>query len=510
MRQNRGGGTVAKPKKPSATAQKKSGTGRKGVTLPDIPPSVADATSTAKTTSTDIPASVVGAAKAKVDDGRVAAAKSSAPKVAEAKPVESKAAKVTKPVPSEKAEKLKTKAQSETQKVSEPKKVEPTKPVETKPVGKKVEETRMTQPEIVKSTPTPVVEERRSTFLPVALGVGGAAVLGFLTSEFNWFGLRNDAGNTDFAAEISRQQEQIDALTAAQDAMEVPDISGITQDVGTLSTTVETLKSDIGAQISGMTDTLGGFEDRIAEVEKRPITGDSDAGKEAFAFFENKFTDLTASVEAQSADLAAKFEGLEASVQEQGASVVAQKEVIDGLVADAKSAEEAAEEAAKVANIQLAVAKITAAVNEGAPFAPALAELQAAGATDIPAVLAENAEAGVPSVDVLKAQFPAAANAALQVARVVAPSEEEAGVGGFLKRQLGARSVVPREGNSADAVLSRAEEAVRNGALNDAFSEIEALPPEAQEKLQDWLAAAQARQAAETAVQDLSQSLMAN
>ena len=580
---------MAKSKKPSAGAKRKTGGGRKGVTLPDIPKSVADATGTPKVAAAKASDAVSSSAKKAKDvvkeprkkepskitdavraEAKAAAAKAksvsetaskkvvdAAPKAAE---VKSAAASATAPKTAE----VKTPAPVEA-KVNTPSSLAKagtasaagSAAMATKSATKAdtsvIEKAGDTQvkstvpSEPARATPAPVAaqpvpEKRSGVFLPVALGVGGAAVLGFLTSEFNWFGLRDDGGNTDFAAEISRQQEEIDALKAAQAAIELPDVSAISGEVSTLAGDVETLKTDLGAQITGVETKIGevtsevgnfrssltGVEERIADVEKRQISGDSEAGKAAFEFYEKKFDGLTATVVAQGAAMTSqvnelstsveerssameeRFDGLQASVQEQGAAVAAQKEVIDGLVAEAKSAEDAAAEAAKVANIQVAVAKITSAVNKGEPFALAIAELEAAGATDIPAVLTENAEEGVPSIDTLKADFPDAANAALQVARQVAPSEEEAGVGGFLKRQLGARSVVPREGNSPNAVLSRAEEAVRNGALDKAFAEIDALPDEAKEKLQDWLASAQARQAAETAVQDLSQSLMAN
>jgi hypothetical protein len=84
------------------------------------------------------------------------------------------------------------------------------------------------------------------------------------------------------------------------------------------------------------------------------------------------------------------------------------------------------------------------------------------------------------------------------------------GVGGFLKRQLGARSVAPRDGSDPDAVLSRAEAAVRDGRVGAALTELETLPPEVQSAMEDWLAQARTRADAEQAVQDLSERLTAN
>ena len=84
------------------------------------------------------------------------------------------------------------------------------------------------------------------------------------------------------------------------------------------------------------------------------------------------------------------------------------------------------------------------------------------------------------------------------------------GIGGFFKQQLGARSVAPRDGDDPDAILSRAEAAMRDGRLADALAEVKALPPEAQEPLSEWLSDAQARHDAQDAVQTLTQRLTAN
>jgi hypothetical protein len=51
---------------------------------------------------------------------------------------------------------------------------------------------------------------------------------------------------------------------------------------------------------------------------------------------------------------------------------------------------------------------------------------------------------------------------------------------------------------------------VRDGRLADAITEIEALPEGAKAPMGDWLADAQARQAAQDAVQTLTQRLTAN
>jgi hypothetical protein len=116
--------------------------------------------------------------------------------------------------------------------------------------------------------------------------------------------------------------------------------------------------------------------------------------------------------------------------------------------------------------------------------------------------------AGVATLAELSAAFPEAARAALTAAREA--SGESEGLGGFLRTQLGVRSLEPQEGDSADAVLSRAEAALRDGRLTDALAEVAALPEAGQAALAEWTARAETRQDAVAAAEELAQSLTAN
>ena len=80
----------------------------------------------------------------------------------------------------------------------------------------------------------------------------------------------------------------------------------------------------------------------------------------------------------------------------------------------------------------------------------------------------------------------------------------------WLQRQLGARSVTPRDGGDADAILSRAEAALTQGQLDRALQEIDALPDAAKAPLADWQAAVAARLAATQAVDAIAAELTSN
>ena len=306
-------------------------------------------------------------------------------------------------------------------------------------------------------------EKSGSVFWPLVLGGVIAAALGFVASEMNVLNTRVDT--TEMKSTLDQQAEQIAALEASK-PVAAPDLSGIE------------------AQIAALDETVMEFETRLAELENRPVAQ----------------SDGTA---APAADYSQELAALQSSVE-------AQKAEIDRLLENALSVEEATAEAARRAAVQNALTKITAALNTGGGYDPALADLSQAGVQDVPEALAVPADSGVATLLSLQTEFPNNARAALSAARAAGVDEGDGGAVGFLRRQLGARSVEPREGSDPDAVLSRAEAAVREGRLTDALTEIETLPPEAQAAMESWLSDARARVEAEAAVQDLSQRLTAN
>ena len=68
----------------------------------------------------------------------------------------------------------------------------------------------------------------------------------------------------------------------------------------------------------------------------------------------------------------------------------------------------------------------------------------------------------------------------------------------------------PREGDDPDAILSRAEAAVRSDDISTALAEIAALPQAGQDVLADWSAKAQTRADALAAFAELSAQINSN
>ena len=153
-----------------------------------------------------------------------------------------------------------------------------------------------------------------------------------------------------------------------------------------------------------------------------------------------------------------------------------------------------------------ALTRIRTALDTGSAFAPALGDLERAGMS-APDALQEVAETGAPTQADLQERFAPAARAALATVRKAGEDGEDAGFWTFMSDQLGARSLERREGPGADAILSRAEDDVRQGKLESALTEIDALPEPAKAELAEWAADVHARMQAVAAHDALAAKL---
>ena len=364
-------------------------------------------------------------------------------------------------------------------------------------------------PPVADPAPDPqVVEVRRGPgFFPLVLGGVIAAGIGYGATYLGYLPV-GQAGDDDalagFVEQLDGQTTALIALADRTGAFETqlanlpePPAAPEPVDLAPLSAQIDGL----GTQIAANGATLQGLTDRVAYLETLPLgdggDGDGDNG----------------------VAVAAAVAQLRAALQEQTASLAAQQAENTALGTELRSIATAAEESiaaaearasARVdsATAQAALGQLRIAVATGAPFTSALADVVAATEVEVPADLQAIAETGAPTLDSLQASFPAAARAALPVAiRETAGDGAMDRVTAFLQSQVGGRSLEPQEGDGADAVLSRADAAMRSGDVDTALTEIATLPDAAQEVLADWVSAASARMAATDALAQLAAAL---
>lgn len=316
---------------------------------------------------------------------------------------------------------------------------------------------------------------RRSALGPVlggALGGIVAALAGYGVAQYvpgGWPLASTATLESQLAAEIS----EVAALKA-----QVADLAQRLESATTLADRIAKLESAAPAPV----DTSA-LESRIAALEARPAASAGDP---------QALADLRAQVETLKASNAGIVSpelqaSLDAKVKETEAKLTA--------------IEEAAKTNAAASLTRAAVRQLAAALDSGTPYAGAAADL---AGQSLPAVLADHAQSGLPTLTGLQASFSDAARQALDAslrAHMGATWTER--VTNFLRSQTGARALAPREGNDPDAILSRAEAATRAGDLATALKEIATLPPEGQAAMADWQAQAQLRLEAEAAVQTL-------
>ena len=153
---------------------------------------------------------------------------------------------------------------------------------------------------------------------------------------------------------------------------------------------------------------------------------------------------------------------------------------------------------------RIALAALRAAVESGAPFGPELAAL----GPDMPPLLSQAAETGVPSLATLQDSFAEAARAALEAAlRADMGDSWTDRAMSFFRTQTGARSLTPREGSDPDAILSRAEAALAKGDLVATLAELDTLPEVARAAMADWRSTADQRLSAITALRELADTI---
>ncbi|WP_062560324.1 COG4223 family protein [Paracoccus aminovorans] len=369
------------------------------------------------------------------------------------------------------------------------------------------------KPEIAKSEParveTRVVEVRKAGFMPTLLGGVIAAGLG---AAATWWAIPHLPEAWRPPAEQAPNEA---ALAAARDAATEAARTEIQAQGDAFAKRAGEAGADAARQaladagpdpeaLKAQAEKLAALEKTVSELEARPAVTPVVSGEDS-AGLQQLLDDVNGRLAAQQARidelaargtvdpaLAERMQGFAAqaeALQDQIASAAAEAEKrISAAQSQASALQESADAANRRAQAATAAAVLQAAIETGGPRDQALADLQAAG-IEAPAVLTGD----VPTLEQLRADFPAAAREGLAASIKQAPQDGGAlgAIGDFLRVQTGARSVEPRAGDDPDAILSRADAAVKAGDVKGALAEIAALPQAGQDAMSAWTAKAQ-------------------
>ena len=352
----------------------------------------------------------------------------------------------------------------------------------------------------VKTDPAPQPQASRPDPAAKSSGFGGMVVGGVIAAALG-YGVAVYAPFAGFPGQSAQTFEAAAALAALGDrvaSLEAMPAPAPAVDTA-LTDRVQALEQE-GAEpadapdFSALTGAIAALDARLAAIEAAP-PGEGGATS----------PELAASVEA----LRAEVEGLRGSGTAMSAEIAAAAADAQARLAEAEAQatqlKAEAEETARKSMARAAVSRLQAALESGAPFETALADLPA---QEVPAVLTEAASVGIVSRAALEEAFPDAARSALEASLQADMGESLAERSwSFLQSTTGARSLAPREGTDPDAVLSRAEAAVKAGDLPVALTELQGLPPEGQAAMADFIAKVRKRQDAADAVAALAAAI---
>jgi hypothetical protein len=327
---------------------------------------------------------------------------------------------------------------------------------------------------------------------PIVGFVAGGVVAASLGFGAAYIALPRDtvspqATDPDITARLQAHSDTLITLEAAiaalPDQITAPEIP---QDVLDMAATLP----DLTNQIQAARGQINALNIRVATLEARPVfTGD----------IAQDSAQLTATVDALRGQLRQQQDVITQITDDLNARIAAMTDLIT-------QAETRAGALMETADLQSAITTLRLALISGEPFAGMLDSLPSD--IGLSQALSDIAETGAPSLQDLQTQFISAARNALPAAlQSTAGDSYGERFGTFLRGQFGGRSLTPRAGDSADAILSRAEAALGMGDIQAALDEIATLPQAARDVMADWVDQATLRQNAEAALAAITSAL---
>ena len=281
-------------------------------------------------------------------------------------------------------------------------------------------------------------------------------------------------------------------------------------------------RDETTGQIIGIDTRLNALEGRVTDVDERAV-GDvfqSDLD-ELTNGYDQRFLEIASQLENFDKRLAALEKStIESAIPDElvaqyqdevkrlKETLEAQRESLQKFMSETAEATNEVTQRAKETVARGILAQIRAAIDAGGPFDTAIKEFDEQVGHALPNQLRSLAQEGVQTYQELRDSFAEAARSALNAAREeLNESEGFMGIGNYLRQQFQARSVTPKMGDDADAVLSRVEQELRENDLTGALNELDALPDAARDQMQPWIDQARERQDALEQLDILSQEI---
>ncbi len=310
---------------------------------------------------------------------------------------------------------------------------------------------------------------------------------------------------TDFDARLAALSDQIDAVNeslaggGADGEAAAPELAAA---FAAVKSEVESLKTQLG-QADLVTETEAQRFATQDDLRSARTALEAEIGKAIARLpapqqivVEDQLNQLRQNAESKVSQVIDRVDTLEKTAAQAADTATAAEQAANTAVAKV-------DEAIRQASLRSAAAALTSRLENGVPYAGAMAEVASLQGTPPPAPLAAPAEAGVATTAELLRHFGQPAQAAIK-----ADIEARAGSGLLAQASARVESVIAGRpaselpGDSVEAILSRVEARLRAGDPAAALAEAGTLPAPAQAALGPWLAELTARVAATQAAAD--------
>jgi hypothetical protein len=362
------------------------------------------------------------------------------------------------------------------------------------------------QPAMPQAIAAPAAEKKSGGVMGRVVGGALAAAIGFGAAQIYPDGWPIGGVNDEIAEQIAAQNSTIQALQTTIAGLETQLGGAATTDalatlgvgVSEVDARVSTLSSQLSEQIAAQATQNAQNAEQIGILTKRPIAENTDeATAAAVAAFGQDVAGFGDQVAALRLEAERRVEKMSVLINDTAAKEAA-----------AAAAAQSAADAARIAVEARAVVDVRAALETGTPFSDSLAVISS---VDVPDALMATMEAGAPTRLDLSKALPPLARSALTASLKDTVGEDMGGrFQTFVRTQLGARSLAPRDGDDPDAVLSRVEAAIASDNLELAIETVSSLPQSGQDILAPWVAQVQMRLDALVAADMLADSLTSN
>ncbi|WP_152415202.1 uroporphyrinogen-III synthase [Caenispirillum salinarum] len=287
--------------------------------------------------------------------------------------------------------------------------------------------------------------------------------------------------------------------------------------------------TDLQARLSDLSSQIGNLQSRVSEVADRPA-----AAAELPPDVTQRLADMESQLQVLSNLDPQALEQVAAAGEAAGQEVQALRQELEEIrrgTADASTvlamqerldrvqgmAQQMASRQDTALAFVLTAAQLRQAVDQGNPYEAELRTVRAI-ADEMPkvslpddGVLTAHAETGIPTREMLGERFDRLSADIIRAA--AAPDDAPAWVQKTVQRVMGLVTVRRTDGeavgDSAPAVVARADSALNAGNLQAALNELSKLEGEAAAAAQGWIDAARARLAAEDVVSDLTSEALA-